>query len=182
MRPALLSLARDELLWLEYRQKETAAPLLNTILVDRPHTAQWLLFILTNVTKKRFSAKRAAYGFQYCVHTSRFIDSSIVTRGKARKLRHLLLAVERATRYCNTKTYEPDVVNWNATFIAYIFLKDVISYILANYLREVLPGFVDQMTSPLGRIAFIYILESRLKAFTLEGKECVVVAGMRTIA
>ena len=179
LRTALQSLSRDELLWLKRRETERAASLVNLILVDKPHTAAWLLFILTNNTKKRFTAKRAAYGFEYCVHTSRFRDSTSVTRGKARKLRHLLTTVNRGIRYCNIRIYdEPAEVNWIDTFISFIFFKNVISYILVHYLREVLPTFVGQMSNPLGRIAFLDILEGRLKAFTLEGHECVVVAGM----
>lgn len=110
---------------------------------------------------------------------SRFNYSSIVTRGKSLKLQHLLTSVDEALHYCNVHVYEEtSAVNWHAIFAAYVYQKNVLFYVLSNHLHEVLSGFIDEMTSPLGRIVFVDLLEGRWRDFQLEGKECLFFSGM----
>ena len=168
-------LSEEELLWIEIRRKNIdAGPILKTIASGRPRSSRWLFHVLNPKTHRRFTTKNL---WRAC--KSRFNDSAALTRGKRSKLTYLLRAVNKGLDYATLHVYEGLVaINWHRIFDTYVFLKDILFYIASNQLRGVLSVFVEGLLSPISQVAFLDVLELRLRKFKLAGKECLIVYGL----
>lgn len=104
----------------------------------------------------------------------------MMLRSKVAKLRYLHRCVKKGLNYASLNVFDRNAVDWHRIFDAYIFLKNVLEYIVCNRLAGILRGFCNSMLSPVFQIGFVDVLEKRLISFALVGKECLIVFGILT--
>lgn len=104
-----------------------------------------------------------------------------MTRSKRWELYYLYRSVKQGLNYACLKVYQAnETIDWHCIFDAYVFLKDVLTYIVCKRLCGILKRFCLTMLSPLYQGAFIDVLKARLMCFSLRGKECLLVFGILT--